>query len=122
MLVSSLTRCHQVIGQILAFARAAGEPGPPAQPALRRGLHYRQPQLCAVIYRLHLQLFRDPVGECWLLVSAWCLLGPSYQGNVAAPVIAVTENPTVLQGACCSYVFSCSQISSGGMPDSLRFT
>ena len=39
------------------------------------------------------------------------MLDPSYQGNVAAPVIVITEKLTVFQGGCCSYALSCSQIS-----------
>lgn len=107
----SLIRCLQAIRQILAFARVAGKPGPPAWPALQRGLHYRQSQLCVIIYCLHLQPFRDTIGKCWLSVSEWCLLDPSYQGNVAAPVTVIIEKLTVFQGACCSSAFSCSHTS-----------
>lgn len=97
--------------QISAFAQESGEPGPSDSPVLSMpSVRVTVTAVCRGLW-LASATFQDTIGKCWALVSEWCLLNPSYQGNLAAPVIVTTEKLTLRQGACCTYIFSCSLIS-----------
>lgn len=107
----SLIWCLLEIRKILGFAHVAGEWGPQPGQLSRAACVTDIHNSVVFVYWPHLQLLRDAVGTYWLSVSERCSLALSYQRNVAAPVIVITENPTVFQGACCSYTSGCSQIS-----------
>lgn len=81
--------------------------------ALHSGPFLSVPSVTAVCHDLWLasSTFLDTIGKCWALVPEWCLLNPSYWGNLAAPVIVTSEKLTGFQSACCSYTLSCSLIS-----------